>query len=68
MSQAMSNIYRWLKQGLVALGVTVLLMVALLAAVVLARPLMIVGLVAAFAAVLASMFSPRLCAWLESPG
>lgn len=64
----MTNLSKWLEQGLLALGVTILLIVAMLLAVVLARPLMIVGLVAAFAAVLWSMFSPRFCAWLESPG
>jgi hypothetical protein len=64
----MMGIYSWVKQGLIALGITALLIAGLMLAVVFARPLMIVGLVAAFGAVLASVFSPRLRARLESSG
>lgn len=64
----MTEILSWVKQGLITLGVTILLMVGLLLAVVLARPLMIVGLMAAFGAVLLSIFRPRVRVWLESPG
>jgi hypothetical protein len=64
----MTEILHWVRQAFIALGVTMLLLVGLLLAVLLARPLMIVGLAAAFAIVLASVFSPRVCAWLDAPG
>jgi hypothetical protein len=42
-------------------------MVALLLSVVFPRPLMIAGLATAFVIVLASVFSRRVCAWIETP-
>jgi hypothetical protein len=64
----LKQILSWAGQVLFAFAVTILLMVGFLLPVVVARPLMIAGLAAAFAIVLASVFSPWVRAWIEAPG
>lgn len=63
----MTQIIAWLKEGLLVLGLSLLVILGILLFVVLVRPLIIVGMVAMVIAFVVTLFSPRARAWLESP-
>ena len=64
----MQKIVSCIKDGLLCLGFGLLTVAALVAFIVLARPLMIVVAIVTFAAVVLSCVSPRFFRWFDSLG
>ena len=64
---AMTPLVRWLKESLITLGLSLLLIVGIILFAVLVRPLLIVTFIAMLGVAVLSIFSPRVRAWIESP-
>ncbi len=64
----MRKLANWLKEGLVFLGICLLLVLGLVLVAVLARFVMILAIVAMFGVFIVSLFRPKVRAWFETPG
>jgi len=64
---SMRQVAKWLQEGLITLGLCLVLIVGAVLFAVLVRPLLIVTFVAMLGVAVVSLFSPRVRAWLQAP-
>jgi hypothetical protein len=62
----MKPLLTYLKDGLIILGLGLLLLLGMLLVALLVRPLLILAMIVFLATAVFSVFSPRVRAWLES--